>query len=316
MNQIVISEDLWVDLPHDYGQGRDVIYDATLVQNRQRLLDLGENTEALIVRNQTRVDVELLEHFPRLQVIGRLGVGLDNIEVGECKKRDIPVISARGFNANAVAEYVMSCMFQHVRPIHRWSGQVRAGTWDRMAAMGGELYGKTLGLIGIGDIGQRIATRARVIGLQVAAFDPFVLPSHAVVRDVGVSLTSFEDLLQQAHFVSLHIPLTPQTRNLLDAHALARMRADSVLINTARGGIIDEGALAAVLVKQPTRYAYLDVRAAEPPGADDALRELDNVSLTPHIAGITVESSHDVAAFVLTQVMEKLQGRTVLGVVH
>lgn len=302
-------------LPGSYGGGRDVIYDANLVQDRARLLQLGAHTEALIVRNQTRVDAELLSSFPDLRVVGRLGVGLDNIDLHKCRERGILVVAARGFNANAVAEYVMACLFQQARPLWQWSASVRAGAWDRMAAMGGELYGKTLGLIGIGDIGQRVATRARAVGLDVVAFDPFVLPSHAVIRDVGVQLTTLADLLERSHFVSLHIPLTTATQNLLDAKLLCLMREDSVIINTARGGVIDESALANILGEQPRRFAYLDVRAMEPPGPNDALARLDNVYLTPHIAGITVESAREVADFVLAQVLASVEGRGALGTV-
>ncbi|WP_067933223.1 hydroxyacid dehydrogenase [Alicyclobacillus kakegawensis] len=314
-SRIVISEDLWVNLPEGFGNGRTVVYDPSLVGDRQRLLRLGPDTEALIVRNQTRVDEELLENFPNLRIVGRLGVGLDNIDLTACQRRGIPVVSARGFNANAVAEYVMACLLQHVRPLFRWNEAVRRGAWDRMAAMGEEVYGKTLGLIGIGDIGQRVATRARAMGLTVVAYDPFILPSHSVVRDVGVALISLDDLLRSSHFVSVHVPLTDTTRHLLNGPALAKMREDSVLINTSRGGIVDEDALAEVLVNFPTRFAYLDVRSTEPPGPDDRLRSLDNVCLTPHIAGITVESSHEVAWFVLTQVMEQLEGRKAMGIV-
>jgi len=304
-----------VKLPESYGGGREVLYDATLVQDRARLLAYGAHTQALIVRNQTQVDAELLGRFPDLRVIGRLGVGLDNIDLHTCRARGVPVVAARGFNATAVAEYVMACLFQQARPLGQWSARVRAGQWDRMAAVGGELYGKTLGLIGIGDIGQRVATRARAVGLDVIAYDPFVLPSHAVIRDMGVQLTTLNDVLARSHFVSLHIPLTPATHHLLDATVLARMRGDSVIINTARGGIIDESALANVLREQPQRFAYLDVRTTEPPGSNDALARLDNVCLTPHIAGVTLESARAVADFVLTQVLARVEGRDALGTV-
>ncbi|MCL6547715.1 MAG: hydroxyacid dehydrogenase, partial [Alicyclobacillus sp.] len=193
---MVIAEDLWVPLPAGFGGGMLVVYDPTLVDDRSRLLSLGPGTAGLVVRNRTQVDAELLAHFPDLQVVGRLGVGLDNIDVAACRARGVEVVAATGFNATSVAEYVIACLLQHVRPLRQWSHAVKAGTWQRQAAMGHELHGKTLGLIGIGDIGQRVATRARALGLRVMAFDPFVLPSHAAVRDVGVSLAPFEAVLE------------------------------------------------------------------------------------------------------------------------
>jgi len=316
--KIVISEDLWMPLLSEYGREAavEVVYDWTLVHQREALFAHGPGTRALIIRNQTKVDADLLAHFPDLCVIGRLGVGLDNIDVGACRRRGIDVVSARGYNANAVAEYVMTCLLSHARPLQQWGEQVRAGQWNRMAAMGGEIYGKTLGLIGIGDIGQRVASRARACGVRVVAYDPFVLSSHAVVRDCGVTLLSLESVLAQSHFVSLHIPLTSETRGLLDCSALRGMRSDSVIINTARGGIIDEEALAQVLQDEPNRFAYLDVRTVEPPAPHDVLLQRSNVCVTPHIAGITQESAQEVGAFVLEQVMLALSGVRPLGIVN
>ncbi|MCL6454210.1 MAG: hydroxyacid dehydrogenase [Alicyclobacillus sp.] len=305
---MVIAEDLWVPLPDGFGDGMLVVYNPALADDRPGLLSLGPGTAGLVVRNRTQVDAELLAHFPDLRVVGRLGVGLDNIDVAACRARGVDVVAATGFNATSVAEYVVACLLQHARPLWQWSAAVKAGTWRRQAAIGRELHGKTLGLIGIGDIGQRVATRARALGLRVMAFDPFVLPSHAVVRDFGVWLAPLETVLETANFVSVHVPLTPATRHLLDGEALARMRDDGVLINTARGGVIDEAALALALSRSPRRFAYLDVREVEPPGPADALAALDNVCLTPHIAGITEESSRAVADYVLAEVAARVRG--------
>ncbi|WP_029421355.1 hydroxyacid dehydrogenase [Alicyclobacillus macrosporangiidus] len=310
---IVITEDLWWPLPESFGGGRSVLYDPDLVRDRNRLLQLGPGTEALVVRNKTHVDEELLTHFPDLKVVGRLGVGLDNIQLDACRRHGVQVIAAKGCNAASVAEYVFACMLKHARFLDRCDASVRSGTWDRGSATGSELFGKTLGLIGVGDIGARVASRARAFGMQVVAYDPFVLKTSALVQDTGIRLVELAELLEQSHYVSVHVPLTPQTHHLLSYTELAAMRSDSVLINTARGGIVDESALLKILREFPRRAAFLDVRETEPPGQDDPFRELTNVTLTPHVAGITRESSERVEAFVLEQVGQALEGHPVVG---
>ncbi|WP_054968530.1 hydroxyacid dehydrogenase [Alicyclobacillus ferrooxydans] len=313
--KVVISEDLWWDVPHSFSHAYEVTYDPSLVDDPTRLHAIGKDAKALVVRNRTRVDGNLLTQFPELKVVGRLGVGLDNIDLPACQARDVRVVAARGCNAISVAEYVIACLFHHARFLHTSDIAVRGGVWNRAEATGFELFGKTLGLVGVGDIGQRVATRAKALGLHVIAYDPFVLPTSALAQDVGVELVDLETLLRQSHYVSVHVPLTPATRYILGPTQLVLMRDDAVLINTSRGGTVDEGALAEVLVRSPYRSAYLDVREAEPPDADDPLVRLPNVIVTPHVAGITKESSQRVAEFVLKQVDTVLQGFTAQGMV-
>lgn len=271
-------------------------------------------TRALIVRNQTQVHRELLEQFPALEVIGRLGVGLDNIDLTACRDRGVAVVTARGANANAVAEYVMAAMFQRARFLIQCDQAVRAGVWDRQAATGSEIGGKTLGLIGVGDIGQRVALRAGAMGMRVVAFDPFLLPSSLAVQDLGVESVSMTELLQQSDFLSLHLPLTTETRHLIGARELQLMKPTATLINTARGHIIQETALVEHLVTHPHFFAVLDVRDQEPPSlAEDPLHRLANVLCTPHIAGITRESAQRVAESVLADVDRILTGQSALS---
>ncbi|QSO45605.1 hydroxyacid dehydrogenase [Alicyclobacillus mengziensis] len=312
---IVISEHLWWPLPDWFDESYPVMYDTTLVENRDVLLRKVQEAKAIIVRNKTRVDRELLEIAPQLKVVGRLGVGLDNIDVPACRDHDVKVVAARGCNATSVAEYVMACLLHHTRFLDRCSQIVKSGVWDRSLGTGTELYGKTLGLVGIGDIGQRVASRARAFGMRILAFDPFVLASSAVVQDVGVELVSLEEVLTSSHFISVHVPLTRDTKSLIGMEQLHMMREASVLINTSRGGIIDENALSKVLVQRPTMAAYLDVREQEPPQQDEPLSQVPNATLTPHIAGITVESSARVAEFVLRQVANALSGSPIQGLV-
>ncbi|MFD1677220.1 hydroxyacid dehydrogenase [Alicyclobacillus fodiniaquatilis] len=300
--RVVMTEDLWWPLPAAFANAYDVVYDASLVDDRTRLLAMGAETHALIVRNRTRVDAELLDAHPNLRVVGRLGVGLDNIDLAACRDRNVQVVAARGCNAISVAEYVIACLFDKARFLRRCDADVKGGVWNRTIAMGNEVYGKTLGLVGVGDIGQRVATRARALGMHVIAYDPFVLSTSALVQDVHVDLVSLETVMQEAHFISVHVPLTPETRHVIGEKQLAQMRDSAVLINTSRGGTVDEAALLDTLRAHPAQTAYLDVREQEPPADDDLLLKLDNAVCTPHVAGITNESSQRVAEFILAEV--------------
>lgn len=312
---IVITEDLWWPLPHWLTSKYDVVYNRELYKSPSQLTDVARFARALVIRNKTKVDEKLLSALPNLSVVGRLGVGLDNMDLKACHRHNVTVVAARGCNANAVAEYVIAGMFDHARFLRRSDARVREGEWNRHAAMGREISGKTLGLIGVGDIGQRVATRARALGLRVLACDPFLLPSHMLVQDFDVNLTDLEEVCRLSDYISVHVPLTPVTKHLISAGEMKWMKDGAVLINTARGGIIDEAALLESLRAYPKRAAILDVRESEPPAPDDALRLLPNVLLTPHIAGITHESSQRVAEFVLGEVDHALSGYAVQGIV-
>jgi (S)-sulfolactate dehydrogenase len=293
----------------------NVHYDRSLCNNREVLLQAVQAAEVLIVRNKTSVDKALLESAPNLRVVGRLGVGLDNIDVTTAKQRGVKVVTARGCNAASVAEYVMACLLHQSRFLEESSQHVKAGVWDRGFSTGSELYGKTLGLVGVGDIGQRVASRAHAFGMQVVAYDPFVLETSPLVQDMQVQLVDLDTLLSTSNFVSVHVPLTPQTKYLISESQLQMMRPDSTIINTARGGIIEEASLHKVLGTQTEMSAYLDVREQEPPQAPDPLSELGNVVLTPHVAGITRESSERVAQFIFRQVGNAFDGKVVQGLV-
>lgn len=210
--------------------------------NRESLLEKWiREADAWVVRNQTAVSAERLAMAVHLQVVGRLGVGLDNIDVKAARQKGIPVVSARGANATAVAEYVMASLLHVTRRLPEVSETVRRGAWDRRLG-GTELYGKTMGLIGLGDIGQRVAARCRAFGMRVLAYDPYHNPSQFAVMDLGVELTDLESVCRQADFLSIHAPLTDATRNLLDKDRMSLMKPSAYLINTARGGIVDEEA--------------------------------------------------------------------------
>lgn len=281
----------------------DTTYDATLVDRRTDLLVALAQVDALIVRNRTKVDLTLLEAAPRLRVVGRLGVGLDNIDVAACEARGIAVIPATGANAGAVAEYVIGTAMALLRQAYTRSAETAAGKWPRTALSNGrEIAGKTLGLIGFGGIGQLTARLAQSLGVTVVAHDPMYGPDAPIWAQAGVTCCSIELLLAQSDIVSLHVPLSPQTQNLLGAAALAKMKPASVLINTSRGGIVDEAALAAALQSGHLGGAAIDVFNAEPLAAGNALALAPNAILTPHIAGVTEESNVRVSALIAERV--------------
>lgn len=286
----------------------DTHYDPTLVDRRSELLTALPGVDALIVRNRTVVDCALLDAATNLRVIGRLGVGLDNIDVTACKARDITVIPATGANASAVAEYVIGTAMTLLRRAYTRGAQTAAGEWPRAAlSTGRELAGKILGLIGFGGIGQLTARLAQGLGVTVIAYDPMIA-SDAPLWDVtGVAPEGFEELLAHADIVSLHVPLTKQTRNLMDQGALSKMKEGAILINTARGGIVDEAALANVLKVGHLGGAAIDVFSKEPLAANSVLANVPNLILTPHIAGVTAESNIRVSALIAERVAAYLK---------
>ena len=281
----------------------DTTYDATLVDRGDELLASLKDADALIVRNRTQVNAQLLAAAPRLKVVGRLGVGLDNIDLPACKARNVAVIPATGANALAVAEYVIATAMLLLRGAYLSTLAVAAGQWPRGPLSNGrEIGGKTLGIVGIGGIGQLTARLAQGLGMRVVASDPMVAASSALWKETGVTCRTLDELLAESDVVSLHVPLTADTRNLINAARLALMRPNAVLINSARGGIIDESALAAALRAKRLGGAALDVFDVEPLLAGSPLADCPNLILTPHIAGVTAESNTRVSSMIAERV--------------
>ncbi|MDQ6683719.1 MAG: hydroxyacid dehydrogenase [Pseudomonadota bacterium] len=284
-----------------------VRYEPTLVDRRAELLAALGETEALIVRNRTQVDAALLAAAPRLRVVGRLGVGLDNIDSAACAARGIDVIPATGANAQAVAEYVICTAMLLLRGAYGASAEVGEGEWPRTRLSNGrECAGKVLGLIGFGGIGRLTARLAKALGMQLIAHDPALAADAACWSELGVEPLALEALLERADIISLHVPLDAATRHLLDASRLARMKPGAVLINTARGGIVDEAALATALRAGRIAGAALDVFANEPLAAGSPLAGAPNLLLTPHVAGVTVESNERVSSLIAERVAAAL----------
>jgi (S)-sulfolactate dehydrogenase len=307
--RIVISEFMDEPAVASLARGFDVRYDATLVERRADLAAALAEADALIVRNRTKVDAELIGHGPRLRVVGRLGVGLDNIDLVACARRGIEVIPATGANALAVAEYVVCTVMLLLRGAYASTPAVAAGKWPRAAlGEGRETAGKTLGVVGFGGIGRLAAKLAQGLGMHVIATDPAIAAGERVWRESGVAYRGLDDLLAEADAVTLHVPLTPETRHLITAGRLARMKRGAVLINTARGGIVDEAALAESLASGHLAGAALDVFETEPLPAGSPLAGATNLVLTPHVAGVTRESNARVSSMIAEKVAQALSG--------
>jgi (S)-sulfolactate dehydrogenase len=292
--------------------GLDVQYDPGLVDRPGDLAAAVAQADALIVRNRTQVRGPLLDAARDLKVVGRLGVGLDNIDVPACRARGIAVYPATGANDGAVAEYVVATALLLLRGAYGATARVAAGTWPRNALMGREIAGKRLGLVGFGSIARETARRAAALGMTVAAHDPFVAAGDPVWNPATgpVQSQALDALIAQSDVLSLHVPLTDQTRGLIDAAALARMPAGAILINAARGGVVDEAAVAQALRSGHLGGAALDVFDREPldAAAGAVFADVPNLILTPHIAGVTQESNVRVSAVTARAVRRHLTG--------
>ena len=307
MAQVVVSEFMNEEALAPLRASYKVLFDPTLVDDRPRLLAELTGAEAVIVRNRTQVDEELLAAAPALRTVGRLGVGLDNIDMDACSDRGVVVHPATGANGLAVAEYVIASLFMLFRGAYQATDRVIEGSWPRAELQGRETSGKRLALVGLGGIARLVAERAAALGMRVAAYDPFLDESDAIWSGVARA-ESIETLLAGADAVSVHVPLTDETRHLLDAERLGLLADSAVVINTARGGIVDETALAAALRSGRLGGAALDVFENEPLGAGEAevFAGLDNVVLTPHIAGLTAESNSRVSDVTVANVLNTL----------
>ncbi len=267
------------------------------------------DADALVVRSAVEVDDALMEHAPKLRVIGRAGVGVDNIDTEAATRRGIVVMNTPGANAVAVAELTIGLMIALARKVPAANASTHAGRWEKKSLQGTELRGKILGILGLGRIGMEVARRARGFGLEIMGCDPFV--SAAVARENGIQLVPVEQLFASADYLTLHVGLTPQTTGIINTKTLAAMKKGVRIINCARGELVDDAALAAELKNGQVAGAALDVLTVEPP-KDSPYFEMENVILTPHIAGSTAEAQEAVGVQIASQVREYLK----LGVVQ
>lgn len=305
--RIVISEFMDERAVAQLAAAHDVLYDPLLVDDMPRLITEALKAEVLIVRNRTQVRDALLAALGKCKVVGRLGVGLDNIDVSGCEAKGIKVIPATGANALSVAEYVIASTMMLLRGAFTATEAVAGGQWPRAALGNGrETAGKKLGIIGFGSIGQTVARMAQGLGMKVIAFDAVLQPDAAVFGQTGVTFCSLETLISQADVVTLHVPLVETTRGLFNAARIAAMKKGAVLINTSRGHIVDLQAVAAALRSGHLGGAAIDVFDAEPLPADVSLQNCPHLLLSPHISGVTFEANERVSFMIADKVLESL----------
>jgi len=278
------------------------------------LAEAVRGADGLVVRSETRVTAELFEAAGRLRVVGRAGVGVDNIDVAAATQRGVVVMNAPDGNTMTTAEHTLALLLALARRVPEGQVSLKAGRWERKKFVGVELRGKTLGIVGLGRIGRVVASRALGFEMKVVAFDPFVAPER--LRDEGIELASLEEVCARADFVTVHAPLVPETRGIIGAKELARMKPGVRVINCARGGLIDERALYEAIKEGRVAGAALDVFEQEPPAADNPLLSLEEVVVTPHLGASTREAQEGVAVIVAEQMRDFFLTGAVRGAVN
>jgi D-3-phosphoglycerate dehydrogenase len=278
-----------------------------------KLTDHLPAADALIVRSAVQVNAALLEHAPRLRVIGRAGVGVDNVDLEAATRKGIAVMNTPGANAVAVAELTFGLMLALARFIPRADAWMHAGKWEKKALQGTELRGKTLGVVGLGKIGMEVARRAKAFGMEIFAHDPFVSP--VVAKEQGLRLGPLEEVYAAADYLSLHVGLTPQTLGMINAESIRKMKHGIRIVNCARGELVEEAALVQALQQGQVAAAALDVFQHEPLG-NSPLATMPNVVLTPHIGGSTHEAQEAVGYQIALQVKEYLNSGVIQNAVN
>lgn len=288
---ILISEDLDSPAIQKLAGKYQIVREPVLWKDSAKLKKLLSGARAIMVRNQTQLTAEILSAAPKLLAIGRVGVGLDNIDVKYATEREIVVIAPLNANATSVAELTLGLMLSLARKIPFGDRSTKSGEWDRKNCTGIELDRKTILICGFGRIGRMVAARAKAFGMRIIVFDPFIEENSMHIGEVGATLaTKLEDGLAVADFVSVHLPLTTETKHLFNGKVFSAMKQGSFFINTSRGGVMDELALLVALKSNHLGGAALDVREIEPPKEKSAFNEMDNVILTPHIGAFTNEA--------------------------
>lgn len=313
--RVVVAEWMWDEAVARLRSSCDVLYDPDLWRDQPALREALEDAAALVVRNQTPVDGRLLDAGPRLCVVGRLGTGLDNVDTRALAQRGIRLVYAPGANAVATAEFTLLLALALARRLAAAAQAGRTGTWTRAELVGHDLAGATLGVLGLGRIGTLVARRARALGMDVVASHPRRQSDDPELREAGVHLVPLDAMLRSADIITLHVPLVPETRHIVGRRELALMKPGAVLVNTARGGLLDEAALAEALEDGWIAGAALDVRELEPPPPPDRLGGAPNVLLTPHIAGLSAESQRAACLRVAEEIIAALWERQVPAMV-
>lgn len=306
MYKVLVSDKLGAAGLEMLAQAKDVQYDMKTGLSKDELMAILPEYDALIVRSDTKVDADVLAAGTRLSVVGRAGVGVDNIDVDAASKRGIIVMNTPTANNIATAEQALALMLTASRFTVAGHNSLANGEWERAKFVGYELYGKTLGIIGFGRIGRLVAERAKAFNMEIVAYDPYV--SEEVGREMGVTLVDLEDLFPAADYISLHTSFTPETNQIINAAAIAQMKDGVIIVNGARGKLIDEQALADALASGKVRAAGIDVYSSEPPPADHPLLHAPNVVHTPHLGASSKEAQHAVSRNMVEQVLDALRG--------
>jgi D-3-phosphoglycerate dehydrogenase len=288
-------------------------WDIVISNPKEYAQHLGD-ADALFVRSAVKVNADVLAKAPKLRVIGRAGVGVDNVDLPAATAANVLVMNTPGGNAVAVAEHTLGLMLCMARSIPQASASTKSGKWEKKKFMGAELRGKTLGILGLGYIGQEVAKRARGFEMKIIASDPFVTPK--IAADLGVSLVSLDELYAQSDYITLHVAITKETNKMLNDAAFAKMKTGVRIVNCARGELLDDAALARAIQSGKVAGASIDVFETEPPPADNPLFGLDAVLATPHIGGSTGEAQEIVGVRIVEQVVEYLQRGVAVNAVN
>ena len=284
----------------------DVVYEPTAFGNDSLLTQLLADAQALVVRNRTQVTADLLAKAPRLKIVARAGVGLDNIDIPACNKAGVAVVAGLGANAVSVGELAVGLALSVSRQIVSHHSAINAGKWDRIP--GSELSGKTWGLVGCGATAKATAKLLTGFNMKLIGYDPFVKADDPVMQQLGITVTSLDEVLATSDFVSIHVPANKETTHLINGKRLATMKSTAVIINVGRGEVIDEAALVSALTEQKIAGAGLDVRETEPSDAS-LFSDFPNVVLTPHVAGITAESQERINQILADEISRKFAGQ-------
>lgn len=282
--------------------------------DKDQLLAVIGEYDALAVRSETKVTADVLEAAKKLKIIGRAGVGVDNIDVPVATQKGILVVNSPAGNTYAAAELTMAMMLSLARKIPQGHNSLRAGEWKRSKFIGNELYGKTIGVYGLGKIGTAVAKRARSFEMQVIGFDPFISADYA--QKLGIELVTFEELLERSDWITLHVPATKETKGSIGPDQIAMMKQGVRIINVARGGIVDEAAICKAVEDGKVAGIAFDVYEKEPPAADNPLLKLDNAITTPHLGASTEEAQVKVAVDIAEQIVDVLKGKPARSAVN
>jgi D-3-phosphoglycerate dehydrogenase len=306
MYRILVSDKLGEAGLERLAEAQDVEFQVILSLNRNELIDVIGDYDAIIVRSGTKVDAEVLAAGRNLKAVGRAGVGIDNVDVQAATSRGVVVMNTPQANSVATAEHTMALMLavsRHIAPAH---ASLKAGEWRRSDFVGQQLYRRVLGLIGFGRIGRLVAARAQAFGMEILAYDPYA--SEEVAREFGVTLVELDDLLSQADYITLHTVTSPETRHIINQQTLAQMKDGVIIVNCARGQLIEETALVDALESGKVHAAAVDVYEQEPPGQSNPLVGHPLVLHSPHLGASTYEAQRDVATQIVDQVLDALRG--------